>query len=257
MSAQREDEAPPALPAGVEDLQRYEKREREDVRRVLKALAAARALVSAHAVPGELPCPTAVLEVGDDDTVLIDGHAHEALNRRLLQAHHVVCVSQLDRVRIQFRLQRLRAERIDGRPAFAAPLPGAVLELQRREAYRLAIPALQPVHCRLPADDAGESRLLRVLDLSAGGLAFCCDAEETGFAPRRELGVCTLELPDAAPLHAALTVAHAGIVRARSGQREQRVGCRFGPLPATAERAIQRYIFAVERLRSARERGVR
>nr|WP_255699656.1 flagellar brake protein [Luteimonas sp. Y-2-2-4F] len=238
-------------------MQRYEKREREDVRRLLKALAAARALVSAHAVPGELPCPTAVLEVGDDDTVLIDGHAHEAVNRRLQLAHHVVCVSQLERIRIQFRLHRLRPERIDGRPAFVAPLPGAVLELQRREAYRLAIPALQPVHCRLPAEESGESRRLRVIDLSAGGLAFCCDAEESGFAPRRELGLCTLELPDAAPLHAALTVAHAGIVRARSGQREQRVGCRFGLLTAAAERAIQRYIFAAERLRSARERGVR
>ncbi|WP_024890265.1 flagellar brake protein [Luteimonas huabeiensis] len=256
MSAQHEDAPPlPAPAAGADDLRRYEKRAREDVRRLLKALAAARALVSAHAVPGERPCPTAVLEVGDDDTVLIDGHAHEAVNRRLLQAHHLVCVCRLDRVRIQFRLQRLRPVRIDGRAAFLAPLPGAILELQRREAYRLAIPPLQPVHCRLPATGAAEARRLRVFDLSAGGLSFRCGAEDTAYAPARELGACGLELPAAPPLQVVLTVAHASLVRARDGGREQRIGCRFGPLPAAAERAIQRYIFAVERLRSARERG--
>lgn len=232
---------------------RYEKRDPADVRRLLGALVAARALVTAQIVPGAISCPTAVLAV-DSDTVLLDGHPQEPLNQRLLQAHHLVCTSQLDRVQIRFRVQRLRRVDNDGYTAFVAPLPTAVIELQRRETYRLQIPPMQPVHCRLPDPDGGSDGVeLRVLDLSAGGLALAA-AEGFVLPGTSRLGQCTLLLPDAAPIMVGLTVAHSYVEHTRNGTPRLRIGCRFERLPPPVERAIQNYIFRVERQRSARER---
>ncbi|WP_129135809.1 flagellar brake protein [Luteimonas sp. YGD11-2] len=232
---------------------RYEKRDPADVRRLLGALVSARALVTAQIVPGSISCPTAVLAV-DTGSVLLDGHPQEPLNQRLLQAHHLVCTSQLDRVQIRFRVQRLTRVENDGYTAFVAPLPTAVIELQRRETYRLQIPPMQPVHCRLPdAEDGSDGVELRVLDLSAGGLALAA-AEGFVLPGTSRLGTCTLLLPDAAPIVLELSVAHSYIEHTRNGTPRLRIGCRFERLPPPAERAIQNYIFRVERQRSARER---
>lgn len=247
----------PQLPAEPDSatLLRYEKQDPADIRRLLGALIAARALVSAQIVPGGMLCPTAVLELRDDGTLLLDGHPNEAINRRLLQAHHVVCTSQLERVQIRFRLQCLQRVRNEGHTAFVAPLPASVLELQRRDAYRLQIPPMQPVHCRLPAPEAGgEGPLLRVLDLSAGGLALVADVGGVALPADGRLGDCDLLLPDTAPIAVALGVAHSYVEHTRNGTPRLRIGCRFERLPPPVERAIQNYIFRVERQRSARER---
>ncbi|QCU72555.1 pilus assembly protein PilZ [Luteimonas yindakuii] len=237
---------------GTEQL-RYEKREPADVRRLLGALVSARALVTAQIVPGSISCPTAVLAV-DNDTVLLDGHPQEPINQRLLQAHHLVCTSQLDRVQIRFRVQRLQRVDNEGYTAFIAPLPASVIELQRRETYRLQIPPMQPVLCRLPADDGeDEGAELRVLDLSAGGVALAA-AEGFALPGSSRLGGCTLLLPDAPPIVVELSVAHSYIEHTRNGSQRLRIGCRFEQLAPPAERAIQNYIFRVERQRSARER---
>ena len=233
------------------DLLRFEKNDPAEVRRLLGALVAARALVSAQLVPGGISCPTAVLSV-DGHGLLLDGHPQEVFNQRMLQAHHLVCTSQLDRVQIRFRVQRLQRVDNDGYTAFAAPLPGSIIELQRRDTYRLQIPPMQPVHSRLPAGADGDGPELRVLDLSAGGLALAADPHFPLPANQR-LGACVLLLPETAPIPVQLSVAHSHLEHVRTGQR-LRIGCRFERLPVPAERAIQNYIFRVERQRSARER---
>lgn len=232
---------------------RYEKRDPADVRRLLAALVSAKALVTAQIVPGSISCPTAVLAV-DNDTVLLDGNPQEPLNQRLLQAHHLVCTSQLDRVQIRFRVQRLQRIDNEGYTAFIAPLPTSIIELQRRDTYRLQIPPMEPVHCRLPDPDGGTDGVeLRVLDLSAGGLALAA-AENFVLPGSSRLGRCTLLLPDAAPIIVELSVAHSYLENTRNGTPRLRIGCRFERLPLPIERAIQNYIFRVERQRSARER---
>lgn len=239
-------------PAEIDMLEACEKREPAQIRRLLDALADTRALVSAQPVPGGGLFPTAVLAVRDDGHLLLDGHPDARLTRRATEARHVICVAQLDRIRIQFRLGPLRAVDEGGLSAFLAPLPDAVLELQRRDSFRLQIPPMHPVHCNVPRDDDAPDRL-RVADLSAGGLALLATPEDPRFPLRACLPGCALLLPDQDPIPVALTVAHHRIESSPSGER-LRIGCRFEGLPPAAERTILHYMFRIERQRSARER---
>ncbi|WP_372013525.1 flagellar brake protein [Pseudoxanthomonas sp. 10H] len=244
-----------AAPLDLEDAARYVLHDPREIARVLQSLAEAGALISAHIMPGGLPCPTALLDVDADGNVLVDGNHLESVNQRIATAHHLTCVSQLDRVRIQFRLQGLERVDNDGRTAFSAPAPESLLKLQRRELYRLQLVPGPTVTVQLPAaEDAAQALQLRVLDLSGGGLALAVREEDEGrFASRRVLEGALLKLPDLAPLPVRLEVAHVCRREPLAGAA-LRVGCRFVGLSAQAEKQVLQYIFRVERQRNARER---
>ncbi len=245
----------PTPPVDLADAERYLLRDPREVVRVLQALIDNRALISAHLMPGGLPCPTALLELADGQ-VLIDGNRQEAINQRMAGADYLVCVSQLDRVRIQFRLQGLQRIDGDGPVAFRAPAPDAVMQLQRRELYRLELIPGPPVTLQVPPPAEGRPELsARALDLSGGGMAVAVRDEDQGrFAPGSQIDGCTVTLPDGGPpMPVRLQVAHVSRGQLLAGF-PVRVGCRFVGLPRNAEQRILQYIFQVERQRNARER---
>lgn len=245
---------PLAEPMDLEDA-RFTLHDPREIARVLQALVDNRALISAFIMPGALPCPTALLEVRADGRVLIDGSQQDTLNRRIAEAHHLNCISQLDRVRIQFRLAGMVPVEVDGRPAFSVPAPESLLQLQRRELFRLPLIPGPVVTLQVPADDAGGAPLqVRVADISGGGLALSVrDEDEARFQPRAELAGCVLQLPDCEPIPVQLQVAWSARREPLAGAA-LRVGCRFLGLSGAAEKQILRYIFQVERQRNARER---
>ncbi|HET6396703.1 MAG TPA: flagellar brake protein [Pseudoxanthomonas sp.] len=244
-------------PRDLEDADRYLLRDPREVLRVLQALADAGALISASILPGGLPCPTALLGVDPEaGTVLIDGNRQEAVNQRMAAAEQLLCVSQLERVRIEFRLRGLsRIDAEDG-VAFAAPMPESVLKLQRRELYRLAlVPGPVVILAVPPAEGEGEPIQARVLDLSGGGLALSVrDEDERRFQARTVLEDCVLRLPDTEPLQLRLEVAHLSRQPQPLAGATLRAGCRFLDLPGHVEKQLLQYIFRVERQRNARER---
>lgn len=244
-----------ATPQDLEDAERYMLHDPREIARVLQSLADAGALISASIVPGGLPCPTALLDVDRDGNVLIDGNHQETVNQRIASAHYLACVSQLDRVRIQFRLQGLVRVDNDGRVAFAAAAPESLLKLQRRELYRLQLVPGPVVTVELPATGELDAPLqVRVLDLSGGGLALSVrDDDRSRFASRRRLEGCQLRLPDTGPLAVDLEVCHLSQHEPLAGGT-LRAGCRFLSLSPHAEKQILQYIFRVERQRNARER---
>jgi len=247
-----------AEPMELEDA-RYTLHDPREIARVLQALIDNRALISAYIMPGGLPCPTALLELDENGVLLIDGSQQEVLNQRVADAHHLTCISQLDRVRIQFRLAGLVRVQVEGRAAFSTQMPDALLKLQRRELYRLALipgPVVTLQLAPTPAEvEAGAPPLqLRVADLSGGGLALSVrDEDQSRFQPRAELAGCLLHLPDSEPIPVRLQVAWMAPHETPAGT-SLRVGCRYLDLPGAAEKQILRYIFQVERQRNARER---
>lgn len=244
-----------AAPMDLDDAARYVLHDPREIARVLQSLADAGALISAHVMPGGLPCPTALLDVDADGNVLIDGNQLESVNQRIASAHHLACVSQLDRIRIQFRLQGLVRVDNDGRAAFSAPAPESLLKLQRRELYRLQLVPGPTVLLEVPPVEAEAKPLqLRVLDLSGGGLALSVrDDDETRFRPRSMLSGCRLRLPDSEPVAVQLEITHVSRREPVAGA-SLRAGCRFVGLSPQAEKQVLQYIFRVERQRNARER---
>ncbi|MCD9008244.1 flagellar brake protein [Luteimonas sp. XNQY3] len=228
-----------------------------EIERVLRALVDARAMISAVLAPEGLVCPTVLLAVRDDGSLLLDGSQRDALNRRIEAATHLACDTRLDSVQIRFRLQAPVRVVHEGYTAFVTPPPESLLRLQRRELYRMRIPPGAPVtlHVGTPdaPPDAGIAGL-RVLDISGGGIAVSLPSEtEAGFTPRNLLEACLLRLPDGDPIPVRLEVAHV-FCRHAGNLLRWHAGCRFVGLPQAAQRRVLQYIFQVERQRNARQR---
>lgn len=227
-----------------------------EIGKLLRGLMEARALVSTRLVPGGHACPTALLEVGNDGSLVLDGNRDEAMNRRMAAATRLVCSAQLDLVPVRFRLSTPVRIVYEDYVAFRVPWPEAVLRMQRRESYRLPLSATATATVQLAGDDdAGEPRPLRVLDLSAGGLALAVpDGSVSRFQSGTRLPPCLLRLGDAEPVPVAIQVAYTARDGVRGGDAWWRAGCRFIDLPAAIEQQVMQYVFRIERRRNARLR---
>jgi flagellar brake protein len=235
----------------------YALRAPREIAQVLRALVEARALISAALVPGGHSCPTALLAVHDDGSLILDGNRREAMNRRMAAASRLMCSTQMDLVPIRFRLHRPTRITHDGYPAFVVPWPDTLLRLQRREMYRLQVSPAAPVTVHIDDHgDAPDATLggLRVLDISGGGVAVSVpDGDERRFSPHSRVSPCLLRLAEGEPLPVTLEVTHIARYEVR-GMPHWRAGCRFIDLSPASEQRILQYIFQVERQRNARQR---
>jgi c-di-GMP-binding flagellar brake protein YcgR len=247
-------------PARYDEEEKYLLRGVREIGLVLQSLIDKRALISAYVSPRNHTFPTALISVSPEKgTLLIDGSANDAINRSVTQAHHLTCVSQLDRIHIQFRLTGLSPTLVEGKIAFRADVPDRVLKLQRREFYRLQTSVTEPVTCSVPTAQPGaasEYTELRVLDISGGGIAVVVPHGHPLFKPYRELEDCLLRLPNVDPIPVQLSVRNLFRQLNQNGTEIWRAGCQFTSLPRGADVLIQRYIFRLDRQRSARERGI-
>jgi c-di-GMP-binding flagellar brake protein YcgR len=243
----------------AEDEAKYLLRDRREIVAILKHIVTARALVSARLAPGRESYLSALIAVDDrEDGVLLDASADPLQNERILRAEALDCVTQLEKVRIQFMLKAPRLVDEGGSPGFRCSLPDSLLRLQRREFYRLQTPISHSITCTVALPQADGSRLntvLRILDISGGGVAVAVPPVGVRFEPGTEFSNCLLNLPDAPPIPSRLIVRNLFRITNRSGAELLRAGCEFADMPRGAEDAIQRYILKVERERNARERG--
>lgn len=238
-----------------EEHSQYSLRGPEEVGQVLRGLMEARALVAAHLVPGGHACPTALLAVDDDGSLVLDGNRDEAMNQRMAAAARLVCSTQLDLVPVRFRLSTPVRIMYEGYVAFRVAWPEAVLRMQRRENYRLPLSATATATVQLAGAADAAARSLRVLDLGGGGLALAVpDGAVSAFQSGTRLPPCLLRLDDAAPLPVSIQVAYTARDGVRGNVAWWRAGCRFVDLPAAIERQVMQYIFRVERRRNARLR---
>lgn len=235
----------------------YALREPREIAQVLRALVDARAMITASLVPGGHSCPTALLAVLDDGTLVLDGNRQEATNRRMAAASRLVCSTQMDLVPIRFRLPTPTRITWEGYPAFSVQWPDSLLRLQRREMYRLQVSPAAPVTVHVGSADAAPDATLdglRALDISGGGMAISVpDGQESRFTVHTRLPPSLLRLADAEPVPVTLEVAHLARYDVR-GVPHWRAGCRFVGLSTACEQRILQYIFQVERQRNARQR---
>ena len=242
-----------------DDEEKYLVQKPGEIRQILAGIVNGRALITAQISPGNQSFLSPLVGITDDDTsLLLDGSRDESINSRLESAAEVVCVTQLQNVRIQFAVDTPTRVTVDGRPAFRALIPKEVLRLQRREFYRLQTPVTESVICAIPLADTtpGHGPVeVRIIDISSGGIAVAVPPSNFSFGPQMEFPDCTLRLPDADPIRTRLVVKNLFRLVNRNGIEMLRAGCQFLDLPRNADSVIQRYILRIERTRSARERG--
>ncbi|CAB1370510.1 flagellar brake protein [Denitratisoma oestradiolicum] len=201
---------------------------------------------------------TSVIEV-DENGLLLDYGASAEMNRKALEAAKLFCVTNLEKVKVQFILRGLTKVEYEGRPAFRADLPDSMLRLQRREYYRLTMPITRPLKCIIPIqpdDGFTDTVEVDVVDISGGGLSIVNLPERFLSEENTEIPNCRIDLPDVGVIAATLMVRTTFEIVLRSGTRMRRTGCEFVKLPGPMATLIQRYILKVERERKAREAGL-
>ena len=157
--------------------------------------------------------------------------------------------ASLDGIGLRFALEPIQLIGDAEARRLVAAMPVRLLRLQRREAFRVAPPVTAQPRLFVPLAD-GE-REVRVLDVSATGLAFeWPDADSPPPAGTRLPG-CRLELPATVPIRCTLRVRG---VEPRP-DAPVRVGVELEGLAPTAARSVQVYVnLAQVRSRRARPR---
>lgn len=234
--------------------ERYSVRNPRQIQLLLRALIDQRAIVSAHPEGNEHAFPTAILEL-DGDSLLLDGSPLAAVNRQAGNAAWLLCFAQVDRVTVRFRLPQVHCIDDQGRSAFRTTVPEEIHHLQRRDFYRLETPVTDSPLCTLRLEDAGDPATVRVVDISASGIALLLPGDTPPLPLQKSCRGSELRLPDGPSIPLTLVVCNQRLQKLANGTEQRRVGLRFEDLPRGADALIQRYIFRIDRERKARQNG--
>lgn len=201
---------------------------------------------------------SSLMDSGPNGLILECG-ADAEMNRRALKASKLFCVTQLDKVKIQFVVSGVTQVEIGKRPAFRAQMPESLLRLQRREHYRLVIPVLQRLKCKIhfpSVEGKNHSIEADVADISGGGVCLVGLPSVLPLELDMEFPGSCIELPEIGSITTTLRLRNIKEAVGRMGVRTQSVGCQFVGLPGPMGTLIQRYIMKIERERKARESGL-
>lgn len=238
----------------ADDYHQYLLREPREMLFVLRQLAARRAHLTAYFGADEKSLPTSIVAISpDEQSLVLDMGPDSKLNAEAAASNNILCITQLDKVKIQFLLEQCELITHEGFPSLRCALPRSVLRLQRREYYRLAAPTGTPLRCTIPLPGGGTETIdARVLDISGGGIAVVVPPQGLNFGPEQEFKNCRLELPEFGPITATLRIRNVFRLVQRNGIETLRAGCQFVDLSTATANTIQRYILKVERERKAR-----
>ncbi len=251
MNDQTEPDVSPELAANLEDT-RFLVHGRLDILRILRGLANRNEMVSAFFNGGKELLLTSIIEVdAEGNSVILDYGSNEALNTRILASEKIIFVTSLDNVKIQFVTNNIEPTTFEGGSAFRIRLPEQVLQLQRREYYRLTTPIINPIKCQIPLED-GRSVELPLADISAGGIGLIIsNPQDITLEGGETLPGCRINLPGIGVLEATLRVQNTFEVTLKNGSKMLRSGCQFVDLRPSMQSLIQRYIIKLERERIA------
>lgn len=231
------------LMSAADDSQYYV-HDRVEIAAILRSIMQKNTLLSLYFDEGNAFIVTAILAVDDRrGRIILDRGPDARANARLLQATRLICVTSVDKVKIQFVCSGADTVEQDGREAFALPMPEKLLRLQRREYFRLTTPVINPLKCKMKVKTAGEIREmeLNIADISCGGLATNSSTALPVFDPTTRFE-STVGLGDNESLQVLLELRNTFEVTLANGRKLRRCGYQFIDLSEKGRQLVQRYI---------------
>lgn len=244
-----------------EEFPQYLLSNRREILYYLNMLATRRSLLTAYINEGQRFLLTSIVAVDDaTSSIFFDPPNVDEQLSDAIGARQITLVTNLDRVQIQMRLPALSESQYQGRKVIFAPIPEAMLRLQRREFFRLEPPLATPIHCKLLAHSPiGKMSTLDLVlsDISGGGISLIAPTEIADHFPRDTLfQQCRLEIPGEGVIQVNLRVRKTIELSSRNGRHSLRVGCEFMDLPSNRLAFVERYITRIERERKAKDSGL-
>ena len=225
---------------------------------ILRAVAQRNAMVALHLSSGNDFILTSILDIDSDaGELVLDYGDNQKLSHQALSEDKLVCTTVHDQVKVQFACNGLRKIRYNGKDAFGARLPDALLRVQRRENFRVATPETKPLKCiiTLPPGHSPATAEVMLLDISCGGMAVVDHHPKVALDPGTTYPKCRLELPGIGTIAFAMRVQESFPHTLKNGLTCKRAGCEFISMPESMGAMVQRYIIQLERERNARLRA--
>lgn len=224
-----------------------------DILGVLRSLATEQRLIHMRAPSGQGSILTTLLRIDSDKrTLIFDGSSDPGLSRQILAAERLYFEASQDGVHVNFKTGPAAACSYDDRPALRLPYPDELVRVQRREAFRVATPAGNPVVCTIPLEDGPIK--LPLEDLSSSGLGALDAANQMTGTIGQVFKGCTLALPGSGPMEVTLRLVHIREFE-RANKQLRSLGFAFEGLRGPALARVQRYVSTLEREALARNRG--
>ena len=156
-------------------------------------------------------------------------------NKNVTLSDKITFVSMHQHVKVQFVTHDVKMVLLEGDETFYTDLPDFLLRIQRRDYFRLSVPASTPINCIIPIrpynpakpDEPEILREVPVVDISGGGLSLLCGEHETGLLPKTTFQNCLILLPDGGTIRVNIVVKSNFKITARDESVTTRVGCQL------------------------------
>jgi c-di-GMP-binding flagellar brake protein YcgR len=233
-----------------EEIERFKIDHPSEIERILSAVMAKKALVTAYSQNNRDFLVTSLVGVDmPGRAIYLGAGSDNRLNDALTASREVSFNTAHDQVRVLFTTPGLTMTTLEGELVLRADMPKELLRFQRREYYRLPAPMTNPVKCLIVV---GNNTLeTTVLDISIGGLGVLAYMDDVGLREGDTFHGCRLSLPDAGSFLVSLHVRAIYEPTVKNGVVTRRLGCQFIDLAPSIETDIQRYIIRIERERRA------
>ncbi|MDT0175464.1 flagellar brake protein [Pantoea sp. RRHST58] len=188
----------------------------------------------------------------DEDRIVFDLGSNNLDNEYVLSCDDVNIFAETYGAKVEFSLASLERTTFEGLPAFSAPLPDLLWQIQRREFFRISAP-LDPIfYCHSEWPD-GQKVRFRLQDLSLGGIGVLVDeALPEGLSSGDKFNKLRVELGEYGQFEVGAQLLHIGERSVVTSKNETRVtprlSFRFTAIEPLQERQLQQVIFALERL---------
>lgn len=195
----------------------------------------------------------------DEDHLLFDLGSNNLDNDYALTSDDLSITAETYGAKVEFSLAALEIVEFEGLPAFSAPLPDLLWQIQRREFFRVCAPLEPQFWCHTVWPDGRKTRL-RLQDLSLGGIGVLVDeALPDGLQDGDSFNSFRVELGEYGHFDVPVKLLSIGERSVVTGKNETRItprlSFRFATLNPAQERQLQQIIFALERL--ARDKSTR
>lgn len=196
---------------------------------------------------GENPSFVSTLLHVDKDqlSIRLETAQQAELTEKAANAPYLLCSTQLNKVKIEFRVDQPTLMSQDGVDSLAAALPETVVRIQRREYYRLRIPTNITLQCTIHVEHYDIR--FDLFDVSCGGISGQLIDIDLELHPGMVLEDSQIDIPQIGSVTVDLQVRNISIRTDDQGHEIRQIGFSFIELPEYASNAIQRFVYARER----------
>ncbi|OIR17792.1 flagellar brake protein YcgR [mine drainage metagenome] len=239
--------------AHLEDEEPFVVHNIKEVIQILTDLAKQRTMLKVSFNAGSDVYLTTVIKVDvENQAVYLDVGQDEIFNSRLLASRYVL-FSKESGIRIRWASDSISMVTLADGPAIKIAIPESLVRLQRRDFFRLATPAANPVICQIPVIDETYPAFNRTLelvlaDIGLGGVGLVAyDPLDSALVVGASFNECQIDLPDVGIVSLTLQVRSVIPSPVKDGMTKYRIGLLYVKPTPRVEALVHRYTFNLER----------